>query len=92
MIIWKNKGGGIMLKIKDYVDLKVLEKYGFDYDLDLDTGLCLYRNGALFVENRIIKQMDQYNEFKEIDYEFGYNEIMIMFDLIQAGIIEKVEK
>jgi hypothetical protein len=81
-----------MLKIKDYVDLKVLEKYGFDYDLDLNTGLCLYRNGVLFVENRIIKQMDRYNEFKEIDYEFGYYEIMIIFDLIQAGIIEKVEE
>ena len=81
-----------MLKIKDYIDLKVLEKYGFDLDFDLNTGICLYRNGDLFIENRVIKQVDKNNEFMEIDYKFDYCDIMVIFDLIQAGLVEKVKE
>lgn len=80
-----------MLRIVDYVDLKILEKFGFDYDFDLNTGKCLYRNGDLFIENRIIKQMDKNNEFMEIDYKFDYCDIMVIFDLTKAGLVEKVQ-
>ena len=78
-----------MLKIKDNVDLKELEKYGFNLEQSLDNGEFYYTNARLFIDNRILKQMDQYNPFMEVDYEFDYYEVMIIYDLIKAGLVEK---
>lgn len=90
-----------MLKIKDDVDLKVLEKYGFEYN-------------KMFTSNKI-EVPGQY--VKNFEYEFityGYiidaelRDIMILvdnrgidddnmrefdtlYDLIQDGLVEKVE-
>lgn len=75
-----------MLKIKDNVDLKELEKFGFD-----DFGVCYKRYGTLgeqyFINKgtREIKRIHPYS-FREEPTE---DEI---YDLIQAGLVEKVKE
>ena len=75
-----------MLKIKDNVDLKELEKYGFkyfengnykiyekdNYDSCMDVEIC----------NRILNIYCQ--DYKEIDEN-------TLYDLIKADLVEKVE-
>ncbi len=80
-----------MFKIKDDIDLKVLEQYGFDLRQSLDNGEYYYTNARLFIDNRILKQMDQYNPFMEVDYELDYYEVMIIYELTKSNILEKVE-
>ena len=82
-----------MLKIKDNVDLKELEKYGFKNESN-------YNRGELYT--RLIND----NELKGIAINFE-RKITFMFpyskktfpriekyinDLIQAGLVEKVEE
>ena len=75
-----------MLKIKDSVELKELEKFGFD-----DFGVCYKRYGTLgeqyFINKRTreIKRIHPYS-FREEPTE---DEI---YDLIQAGLVEKVKE
>lgn len=75
-----------MLKIKDDVNLKELEKFGFD-----DFGIGYKRYGIFgeqyFIHNkdRIIKRIHPYS-FRE---EANQDEVQ---DLIQAGLVEKVNK
>lgn len=69
--------GGKMLKIKDNVDLKQLEKFGFEkYNYDN-----FYHNGKVRVANngsiRIVAKGSSYD-------------IDVIFDLIQANLVEKV--
>lgn len=109
-----------MLKLKDNVDLKELEKFGFKPHYDSDTGEISYmylfkyrqgyfekrfaqyeirvgrhwfsceKTGKLFAK-RVLKKC---NAFKFImasdwtDYSMFYD---TLFDLIQAGLVEKVE-
>ena len=86
-----------MLKIKDNVDLKELEKFGFEIDEDnikIDSSLIIYskycwKNLFIYVdENRII-----YAE--QCDYikgqVLGGNENFdTLYDLIKADLVEKV--
>lgn len=73
-----------MLKIKDNVDLKELEKFGF-----LDYGVSYKRYGTVggqyFInkEDRTIKRVHPYS-LRETPTD---DEV---FDLIQAGLVEKV--
>lgn len=77
-----------MLKIKDNVDLKQLEKYGFeqngllDYTKTVQGVTIIYRTGynpeLYFVNNNEIKFIDD----KKLD---------IIYDLIKADLVEKVE-
>ena len=80
-----------MLKIKDNVDLKELEKVGFEKKRKY------YRFENIAVEidtkNFVIQaiNLDQYGGFKTIN---GKNSSMIhinskIYDLIQAGLVEK---
>lgn len=72
-----------MLKIKDNVDLSVLEKYGFEYE-DYEDNYKIYnfREGTICVEthNRIIKS-EIYMEDEDFD---------TLYDMIQDRIVEKV--
>lgn len=74
-----------MLKIKDNVDLKELEKFGYD-----DFGVCYKKYGILGTQyfinkgTREIKRIHPYS-FRE---EPTQNEIQ---DLIKADLVEKVE-
>ncbi len=76
-----------MLKIKDNVDLKELEKYGFKY----------FKNGSYKVYER-----DNWNSYLGVEtkdriLQIGcqdYNEIEdnILYDLIKADLVEKVDE
>lgn len=91
-----------MLKIKDNVDLKELEKFGFKYQfgrylINVDNkeqnkrlfGICKYRD---FV---FLTCYDDNNEialnFQDMKDYYGVN-LDVMYDLIKADLVEKVEK
>lgn len=84
-----------MLKIKDNVDLKVLEKYGFrhcqtsmekyfyTYYLDNEFDLTIYE------QDKILRlgycPIDDTGSYADTNY------LDKLYDLIQAGLVEKVE-
>ena len=78
-----------MLKIKDNIDLKELEKFGFDEyigwyeNIKYDAAFSVYKN------TRIIK-FDCSDWGLERDN--GAEIIQVLFDLIQAGLVEKVNE
>ena len=81
-----------MLKIKDNVNLKELEKFGFEYEEDEDEKYwCKYLSDMehkLFImNNREIKQgkFQLIYGFKEVDLEEKWIQ-----DLIKADLVEKV--
>ena len=96
-----------MLKIKDNVDLKELEKFGFKAKYDENTGnICAYEKKILkneyeglfitlqetksririyrcYTKKITIWVIQKYNDYFDID---------TLYDLIQAGLVEKVEE
>ena len=95
-----------MLKIKDSVDLKELEKFGFKPKYDEDTGkVCAYQKkcekdiGGLLITItettsliRIYRAFKGKNEVWRINKYNDYFDIDTLYDLIQAGLIEKVKE
>lgn len=83
-----------MLKIKDNIELKELEKFGFKSKYDEDTGKIKsysYNNERIEVRNRLIPFHREYNEYSEINKEYYDSNIVdILYDLIQEGLVEKV--
>lgn len=94
-----------MLKIKNNVDLKELERFGFKAKYDEDTGkvrayqkkcekdvegllisitetTSLIRIYRAFRGKNIEWRIDKYNDYFDID---------TLYDLIQAGLVEKVK-
>ena len=74
-----------MLKIKDNVDLKELEKYGFKYNNNMhEYEIGYIFNGYISIEknDRLIKPI--YDEVMWINFED------ILYDLIKADLVEKV--
>lgn len=74
-----------MLKIKDNVDLKELEKFGFKYDKNMhEYEIGYIFNGYISIEknDRLIKPI--YDENMWIDIED------LLYDLIKANLVEKV--
>lgn len=89
-----------MLKIKDNIDLKELEKFGFEenkllrtdnekyFVLKLTTKTCSYYADIFFVVN-ISNGYLRFETYSIQDYELeDFTEIL--FDLIQSGLVEKV--
>lgn len=89
-----------MLKIKNDVDLKELTKYGFK-KLEYDT------RGHKYSWKRFLDNVNYYELYIarnnrisiNIKNEYGFNHIVIkeklqdkLYDLIQGGLIEKVDK
>lgn len=78
-----------MLKIRDNVDLKELEKYGFEYD-DKDYSKWEESEGydicySVGIANRIIRiSFSAFEMLVKID--------STLYDLIKDGLIEKVEE
>ena len=75
-----------MLKIKDNVDLKELEKYGWHLRKNCITGeYGSYTKGATEIDiiDRIIQPY--YAGFSSYDYEYVY-------DLIKDNLVEKVKE
>lgn len=86
------------LKIKDDVDLKELDKFGFRAKYDEDTGRVrtyIYEEKK-YSQNKVFPQkyLRIEFEFKKEKLELTYCEldfIYIIFDLIKADMVEKVE-
>lgn len=85
-----------MLKIKNNVDLKQLEKFGLKKAIEkslLNTEIkgykCLLEEGAVFIDNRSRNIDLLCNYFGDVNYEDFAD---VLFDLIQAGFVEKVEE
>lgn len=83
-----------MLKIKDNVDLKELEKYGFEYNkyyLGYAKTICYGRRGQqfdlIFYDDRILLG---YAEGADGDGAEGIIDDTI-YNLIKADLVEKVE-
>ena len=111
-----------MLKIKDNVDLKELEKFGFKPKYNCNTGEIEYycidyfadkiRYGCRYEyqqyqirinSDEVILDKGTWLKKKEIKRKFVFDRpqiytdgyeifVDILFDLIQAGLVEKVEK
>lgn len=98
-----------MLKIKDEVDLKELEKFGFKPKYDEDTGelkeyykeyveqerVQKYGETIQFYIEKKRKFLKNYYSCKggtwdTFNARFGYEVIDLIYDLIQAGLVEKV--
>lgn len=91
-----------MLKIKESVDLKELEKFGFTYNKDFDcweykrnfdnfNGLRTFCMVHIYQEREIYCSMyigcnEPHDTTREI------NIYDVLFNLIQAGLVEKVEE
>lgn len=73
-----------MLKIKDNIDLKELEKYGFENGMRDLKDDC-YSYVSIFVNRRLYTM---YNDDEYFDVTKDYE----VDDLIKDGLVEKVEK
>ena len=92
-----------MLKIKNNVDLKELERFGFKAKFDEDTGkVCAYQKkcekdvgGLLISITETTSLIRIYRAFKGKNIEWRINkyndyfDIDTLYDLIQAGLVEK---
>ncbi|MBQ7798709.1 MAG: hypothetical protein IJ371_06270 [Clostridia bacterium] len=75
-----------MLKIKDNIDLKELEKYGFkpEYEYLLPNVLMGYSKHSIRIWNdRSITKRDAH---------FGEIDIDLLYDLIKDGLVVKVDE
>ena len=82
-----------MLKIKDNVDLNELEKIGFKKTKSTGGEIYYYPitwNYGLYIE--VVVNIDRTISL-DVNYEdFSSEDIDIFYDLIQAGLVEKVEE
>lgn len=76
-----------MLKIKDDVDLKELEKFGFDNYIGYYE-YCKYdASFYVYKDTRIIKfDCSDWG----LEQDNGVEVIQVLFDLIQANLVEKI--
>ena len=77
-----------MLKIKDNIDLKELEKFGFELE-KRNKQYWEYRNKKgtihyVFMSRKMSIYMDKYPD--------TYNANDVLYDLIKADLVEKVEE
>ena len=79
-----------MLKIKDNVDLKELEKFGFEKKEHKFENISYW---YYCFEEIVIYADDKDIDFRMIDFfKLRTTAADKLFDLIQAGLVEKVEK
>lgn len=79
-----------MLKIKDNVDLEELEKFGFKINnnvIDTDKTSCL--TFEFLTISQTTRTIDICSGYDEVN---SHKEIEKLFDLIQVGLVEKVER
>ena len=94
-----------MLKIKDNVNLKILENFGFvDYNemcyakeiytskdyTNCSLEILVYKKDTQYAKKHSI-HLFLYIEFEEISFVDDLIAFDVLFDLIEAGFIEKVE-
>jgi hypothetical protein len=78
-----------MLKIKDNVDLKELEKFGFKH-IPKQRGIYEHYEYATKGENDFYPMLRCYVYCQDRRIGVNTNELDVLFDLIQAGLVEKV--
>lgn len=76
-----------MLKIKDNVDLKELEKYGIQKGYKKEHHI-IY---LVINKQRIVTPQYSTSAWWDSEYYYGYKQDAI-YDLIEDGIVEKVEE
>ena len=76
-----------MLKIKDDIDLKELEKYGF-----IDAENLCSMNKFYCTDNPITKIEIGKNDRNIWVTHFADKELDVLYDLIKDGLVEKVEE
>ena len=78
-----------MLKIRDGVDLKELEKYGFEYeDLFYKDTHYAYYNYEFLTVNLYSKEIFIASGVDEVN---GSEEVTKLYDLIKADLVEKID-
>jgi hypothetical protein len=75
-----------MLKIKDNVDLKELEKFGFEEDIRFIRPKAYSYKFLVVFENDKSISIESF-----VDEVNGDDELLKFFDLIKAGLVEKVD-
>lgn len=79
------------VKIKDNIDLKELENFGFLKDINIKDGLYYYRWNNFYIgDNRLILQDDGINHYRSLE-EWNITEYDLdkLFDLIKADLVER---
>lgn len=83
-----------MLKIKDDVDLKELEKFGFEYnENEKEYHKKISDSEIIEIQKWGHEQKNQIHLFIDDEYYNCWtndNSFDLIFDLIQAGLVEKV--
>lgn len=83
-----------MLKIKDNIELKELEKFGFENNYNNKYLIKSYKNGFSQDDYMSISKEDKTIRIGHYQDEHGATNIIkiddILYDLIQAGLVEKV--
>lgn len=77
-----------MLKIKDNVNFKELEKFGFTYFTDKRS----IRYGCLDLQRGYVEIFINNAKVITVSSDKSILDLDIIFDLIQAGLVEKVEE
>lgn len=78
-----------MLKIKNNVDLKELENFGFEQDKDLDW----YRYDLNSNSNVYVKPIRRQIILRAYSRNYSVdNHLDILYDLIKADLVEKVQE
>ena len=85
-----------MLKIKDNVDLKELEKFGFEYNkfyMGYTKTICEGRRGQSFelIISSNSRALEGFSNGADGSGEEGYLD-NTLYDLIKDGLVEKVEE
>lgn len=89
-----------MLKIKESVDLKELEKFGFGYNEKYEAYIRLSDLGIQNIKTYIFLHNPNYKKYELVcESSLWYDRIfsddrigLLNQDLIQAGLVEKVEE
>ena len=84
-----------MLKIKDNVDLKELEKFGFkmyeDYYNEKGNLKYYFAGQDLYLFENENEQGKFLRTFTDLECGFSMFDVDILYDLIKADLVEKVE-
>lgn len=76
-----------MIKLKDNIDLNILEKYGLK---KAERYTPFYPIGRIYFDGEDFRGWYEINGYDFIDYEFKY-ELDTLYDLIKDGLVERVE-
>ena len=81
-----------MLKIKDGIDLKELEEFNILEFADLETAEFTQYVGYVIDENKELKYVIETDENRVIQTGIYKEGLDLLYDLIKADMVEKVEE